>query len=137
MSGRVATEGDIPFSRAPAWSVVFALALCAGTLIASKCMPVSLLTPIASGLHMAEGRAGRAIAVSGLFAVLTSLALSSVTRGIDRRIVLLTLTLLMMVSGFMAAFAPSTMVFIAGHAYPRRDRRLLVDVRRHCHAPGP
>jgi predicted MFS family arabinose efflux permease len=79
-------------------------------------MPVSLLTPIASGLHMTEGQAGQAIAVSGLFAVLTSLAISSATRGIDRRIVLLTLTLLMMASGLMVAFAPNAMVFMAGRA---------------------
>ena len=116
MSVQVAIEGDIPSSRAPAWSAVFALTLCVGTLIASEFMPVSLLTPIASGLDMTEGRAGQAIAVSGLFAVLTSLAISSATRGIDRRIVLLTLTLLMMASGFMVAFAPNAMVFMAGRA---------------------
>ena len=92
MSVQVAAAGSIPSSRAPAWSVVFALTLCVGTLIASEFMPVSLLTPIASGLHVSEGQAGQAIAVSGLFAVLTSLVISTATRGIDRRKVLLTLT---------------------------------------------
>ena len=83
MSEQVAAVGDMPSSRAPAWSAVFALTLCVGTLIASEFMPVSLLTPIASGLRMSEGKAGQAIAVSGLFAVLTSLIISSATRGID------------------------------------------------------
>ena len=64
-------EGDTPSSHTPAWSAVCALTLCVGTLIASEFMPVSLLTPIATGLHISEGRAGQAIAVSGLFAART------------------------------------------------------------------
>src|SRR5829696_1269312 len=98
------------------WGAVFALALCVATLIASEFMPISLLTPIAADLHMSEGRAGQAIAVSGIFAVLTSLGISSATRGIDRRRVLLALAALMLVSGVMVAFAPNAGVFMAGRA---------------------
>ena len=67
------------------WSAVFALTLCVSTLIASEFMPVSILRPIASDLHLTEGAAGQAISISGLFAVLTSLSIASVTRGWDRR----------------------------------------------------
>lgn len=116
MSVQVVAAGDMPSSRAPAWSAVFALTLCVGTLIASEFMPVSLLTPIAAGLHITEGQAGQAIAVSGVFAVITSLTISTVTRGIDRRIVLLVLTLLMVISGLMVAFAPNAAAFMAGRA---------------------
>lgn len=116
MSINVNSEGGAPTARAPAWSAVFALTLCVGTLIASEFMPVSLLTPIADSLHMTEGGAGQAIAVSGLFAVLTSLIISSATRGIDRRHVLLALTVVMIVSGLMVAFAPNAAVFMAGRA---------------------
>lgn len=105
-----------PGASPGAWGAVFALTLCVSTLVASEFMPVSLLTPIASGLHMTEGQAGQAIAVSGVFAVLTSLSISSVTRGIDRRHLLLALTLLMMASGLMVAFAPNAVVFMAGRA---------------------
>jgi len=102
--------------RTNGWGAVFALTLCVATLIASEFMPVSLLTPIAAGLHMTEGRAGQAIAVSGIFAVLTSLGISSVTRGIDRRRVLLALTVLMLVSGALTALAPNAALFMAGRA---------------------
>src|SRR3982750_3392643 len=98
------------------WGAVFALTLCVATLIASEFMPSSLLPPIAAALHMSEGRAGQAIAVSGLFAVLTSLGISSATRGIDRRRVLLALTVLMIASGVMVACAPNAGVFMAGRA---------------------
>ena len=116
MSVQVATQADIPSSRAPAWSAVFALTLCVGTLIASEFMPVSLLTSIAAGLHITEGQAGQTIAVSGLFAVITSLTISTLTRGIDRRAILLALTLLMVVSGLIVAFAPNAVAFMAGRA---------------------
>jgi predicted MFS family arabinose efflux permease len=79
-------------------------------------MPVSLLTPIATDLQITEGQAGQAIAVSGMFAVLASLCISPVTRGIDRRSVLLSLTLLMMVSGLVVALAPNPTVFMVGRA---------------------
>src|SRR5215212_7706554 len=82
------TAGPVPTtpkaggaSTASGWGAVFALTLCVATLIASEFMPVSLLTPIAGDLHMREGRAGQAIAVSGVFAVLTSLGISAATRG--------------------------------------------------------
>ena len=103
-------------TRPSGWSAVFAMTLCVAVLIASEFMPISLLTPIAAGLHMTEGRAGQAIAVSGLFALVTSLVISSTTRGIDRRVVLLSLTALMMVSGVMVALAPNVGVFMAGRA---------------------
>lgn len=119
MSPNEACADEVAFGRETStreWGAVFALTLCVATLIASEFMPVSLLTPLAADLHMTEGHAGQAIAVSGLFAVLTSLALSSATRGIDRRSVLLALTLLMIVSGLMVALAPNAAVFMAGRA---------------------
>lgn len=116
MADHIAAERTFPSVITPNWSAVFALTLCVATLIASEFMPVSLLTPIAHDLNLSEGGAGQAIAISGLFAVLASLTISSVTRGIDRRIVLLTLTVLMMVSGVMVALAPNAPVFMVGRA---------------------
>jgi predicted MFS family arabinose efflux permease len=98
------------------WGAVFALTLCVSTLIASEFMPVSLLTPIATDLQVSEGQAGQAIAVSGIFAVITSLFIASATRGIDRRSLLLWLTGLMVASGAIVAFAPSYSIFMVGRA---------------------
>jgi predicted MFS family arabinose efflux permease len=112
-----ATFDDGALGReAPAWGAVFALTLCVATLIASEFMPVSLLTPIAADLHITEGQAGQAIAVSGMFAVLASLLISRATHGIDRRIVLLSLTVVMMASGLIVALAPNEAIFMAGRA---------------------
>ncbi|OHD06223.1 MAG: transcriptional regulator [Sphingopyxis sp. RIFCSPHIGHO2_12_FULL_65_19] len=111
-----AREPAIEPSVAGGWTAVFALTLCVSTLIASEFMPVSLLTPIASGLAVTEGQAGQAIAVSGIFAVVTSLFVASATRGLDRRALLLALTALMIVSGAIVAFAPNYEIFMVGRA---------------------
>jgi predicted MFS family arabinose efflux permease len=103
-------------SRSGGWGAVLALTLCVSTLIASEFMPVSLLTPLASDLRLTEGEAGQAIAVSGIFAVLTSLFTSSATRGVDRRTLLLWLTGLMIASGLITAFAPTYAVLMVGRA---------------------
>lgn len=79
-------------------------------------MPVSLLTPIANGLAVTEGQAGQAISISGIFAVLTSLFLTSMVGNLDRRVVLLALTGLMMVSGLIVSLAPNFAVLMVGRA---------------------
>lgn len=107
---------DNGLAKHSGWSAVYALTLCVSTLIASEFMPVSILTPIASDLHLSEGAAGQAISISGLFAVVTSLSLASLTRGVDRRVLLLGLTALMLASGLTVAFAPNYLVFMTGRA---------------------
>jgi len=103
-------------SSAGGWPAVLALTLCVSTLIASEFMPVSLLTPIALGLRVSEGQAGQAIAVSGIFAVFTSLLIASAARSLDRRTLLLWLTGLMIVSGAVVAFSPNYPIFMIGRA---------------------
>src|SRR5206468_2700128 len=98
------------------WGAVLALTLCVSTLIASEFMPVSLLTPIASGLRVTEGQAGQAITASGIFAVLTSLFISTVTRRLDRRSLLLWLTGVMVASGIIVATAPNFPMLLVGRA---------------------
>ena len=102
--------------RLAAWGAVFAMTLCVFVLIASEFMPVSLLTPIAGDLHMTEGQAGQAIAVSGILAMLTSLFIASVSRRIDRKTLLACLTAVMLASGLIVALAPSYAIFMLGRA---------------------
>src|SRR5881227_1374997 len=96
------------------WSGVFAMTLCVFALVASEFMPVSLLTPVAADLAVSEGVAGQAIAVSGGFAVLTSLLLPVFARRMDRRAILLWMTALMAVSGAVIASAHGVALYMAG-----------------------
>jgi predicted MFS family arabinose efflux permease len=98
------------------WGAVLAMSLAAFALVASEFMPVSLLTPLAADLHITEGQAGQGISVSGVFALLTSLVIASIAARVDRKRLLMALTLLMIVSGSVVAFAPNYLVFMLGRA---------------------
>nr|WP_223527458.1 MFS transporter [Pseudomonas sp. GL-R-19] len=98
------------------WSGVFAMSLCVFALIASEFLPVSLLSPIAADLHVTEGMAGQGIAISGVFAVLTSLSISALAGNMNRKTLLLGLTALMALSGAVVALAPNYPVYMIGRA---------------------
>lgn len=98
------------------WGGVFAMTLCVFALIASEFMPVSLLTPIAADLHVSEGLAGQGIAISGAFAVLTSLLISRIAGNLNRKTLLLALTGLMALSGLVIALAPNYTIYMVGRA---------------------
>ncbi|WP_457946560.1 MFS transporter [Pseudarthrobacter sp. alpha12b] len=98
------------------WGGVFAMSLCVFALIASEFMPVSLLTPMASELQVSEGMVGQGIAISGLFAVLTSLSVSTLAGSMNRKTLLLGLTAVMAVSGALVALAPGYLLFMVGRA---------------------
>lgn len=112
------THSDSPAGAAqPAfWNGVLAMTLCAFALVASEFMPVSLLTPVSRDLGVSEGLAGQGIAISGALAVLTSLLISTLAGGINRKTLLLGLTVLMALSGGIIALAPNYAVYMAGRA---------------------
>ncbi|KRE91430.1 MFS transporter [Arthrobacter sp. Soil764] len=98
------------------WGGVFAMSLCVFALIASEFMPVSLLTPMAAELQVSEGMIGQGIAISGVFAVVTSLSVSTLAGSMNRKTLLLGLTALMAVSGALVATAPGYLLFMVGRA---------------------
>jgi predicted MFS family arabinose efflux permease len=111
-----ALSSGLPQGSVAGRGAVLSMTLCVMVLIASEFMPVSLLTPVASDLGITEGQAGQAIAVSGVFAVLTSLFIAAATARFDRRAVLLSLTLVTILSGAFVAAAPNYVVFMVGRA---------------------
>lgn len=92
------------------------MALCVALLIAAEFMPVSLLTPIAQDLGATEGMAGQAIAISGLFAIVTSLFIATIAGRFNRRHLLIVLTGLMLVSLIFIAEAPNFIVLMVARA---------------------
>lgn len=99
-----------------AWGAVTCMSLLTFVLVASEFMPVSLLTPIANELAITEGQAGQAISISGFFAVVTSLFGNALLARLDRRIVVLLYTAVLIVSGLAITFAPNYLVFMFGRA---------------------
>lgn len=115
-SGVSAVSRGVNRGRQAFWSGVFSMTLCVFALIASEFMPVSLLTPLASDLHVSEGLAGYGIAISGAFAVLTSLSISTIAGPMNRKTLLLLLTGLMCLSGLVVGLADSYAVYMTGRA---------------------
>ncbi|WP_054903484.1 MFS transporter [Pseudomonas sp. NBRC 111131] len=116
MKTSLTAHADQPLSRPSHWGGVLAMTLCVFALIASEFMPVSLLTPLAVDLHVSEGAAGQGIAISGAFAVLTSLSITWLPGSMDRKTLLLILTSLMAISGAVVALAPSFTLYMVGRA---------------------
>lgn len=96
------------------WSAVFSLFMGVTSLIAAEFIPVSLLTPIAQELAITEGMAGQSVTAVGVFAVFTSLLLAPLTKNIDRRCILLTFSVLLVISNFIVAFAPNYPIMLIG-----------------------
>lgn len=113
---KIISEHQSNDNLTPKWGAVWAMSLCAMVLVASEFLPVSLLTPIASELHITEGHAGQTISISGLFALVTSLFLTSIIGGTDRRNVLLFFTALMALSGIVVSLAPNVTILMVGRA---------------------
>ncbi|MCT6871758.1 MFS transporter [uncultured Bartonella sp.] len=113
----MANQVDDSSQQRPAyWGAVFAMTLCVFALIASEFMPVSLLTPIAGDLRVSQGWAGYGIAISGAFAVITSLSITSLVSTMNRKTLLLLLTGLMCLSGAVIGLAPNYITYMIGRA---------------------
>ncbi|WP_333497429.1 MFS transporter [Kluyvera sp. CHPC 1.2972] len=113
MNASVAESGSIAPAK-PAWRAVWALALGVFGLITAEFLPASLLTPIAASLGVTEGVAGQTVTATALVALVTGLLITSATKSLDRRWVLMFFTLMQIVSSLLVAFAPSLQVLLLG-----------------------
>ena len=86
------------------------------SLIAAEFIPVSLLTPIARDLGITEGMAGQTVTAVGAFSVLSSLLLSPLAKGVDRRRILLAFSLLLVLSNLLVGLAPNYAVLLVGRS---------------------
>ncbi|WP_369051059.1 MFS transporter [Burkholderia gladioli] len=103
----------IPVERA-SWSAVYALALGVFGLVTAEFLPASLLTPLAASLGITEGTAGQAVTVTAAVALVTSLLIAVLTRGIDRRRVLLAFSVLLVISNLLVASASTFLAILLG-----------------------
>lgn len=113
MNASVAESGSIAPAK-PAWRAVWALGLGVFGLITAEFLPASLLTPMAASLGVTEGVAGQTVTATALVALVTGLLITSATKSLDRRWVLMFFTLMQIVSSLLVAFAPSLQVLLLG-----------------------
>jgi DHA1 family purine ribonucleoside efflux pump-like MFS transporter len=98
----------------PAWVAVLSLALGVFGLVMAEFLPASLLTPIAADLGVSDGTAGQTVTATAVIGAFAGLFMPILTRRLDRRIVMWSLTLLLIVSSLLAAIATNLTMLLAG-----------------------
>jgi predicted MFS family arabinose efflux permease len=101
-------------SGQPAWAAVGSMALGVFALVTAEFLPASLLTPIAADFGISEGAAGQTVTATAAFALLSSLLVTAVIRNLDRRILMLGFTILLLISNLIAAFAFNLTMLLVG-----------------------
>lgn len=126
-----------PETSAANWAGITSLALGVFGLVTAEFLPASLLTAMATDLGISVGAAGQAVTATALVGAIAALSIPVLTRNLDRKIVLLSLSLLLVLSNILAATASSffRVDYCAGFIR-RRSRWLLVDGRRIGNAFG-
>ncbi|WP_421721677.1 MFS transporter [Achromobacter xylosoxidans] len=107
--GRMSRAADAP----PAWMAVFSLAMGVFGLLTAEYLPASLLTPMALDLGVSEALAGQAVTVTAVVALFAGLLVPGLTRALDRRVVLLAFSTLMVASNLLVALSSSLAVLLA------------------------
>jgi predicted MFS family arabinose efflux permease len=111
---RLSGPGHAP-SGAPAeplWTAVLSLAMGVFGLLTAEYLPASLLTPMAADLGVSEALAGQAVTVTAVVALFAGLLVPGLTRTLDRRVVLLGFSALMVGSNLLVAASSSFAVLL-------------------------
>ena len=94
------------------WPAVASLALGVFGLVTAEFLPASLLTAMAGDLHITDGAAGQAVTATALVGAVAAPSIPLLTKRLDRRHVMLALTLLLILSNVIAATANSLPVLL-------------------------
>jgi predicted MFS family arabinose efflux permease len=109
-SSRLETPAHSSAQQAPhvaRWPAVTSLMLGVFALVMAEFLPASILTTMAADLRISDGAAGQAVTVTALVGAVAAPSVPLMTRHFDRRFVMLTLTLLLVLSNILAATSGS------------------------------
>ncbi|MEV5785014.1 MFS transporter [Streptomyces sp. NPDC052287] len=91
---------------------VLAIALGAFALVVQEFLPVGLLPDISRDLGVSEGTAGLAVTATAVLGAVAAPITTVLIRGLDRRLALLGLTMLLLVSAILSATAEGFLVLV-------------------------
>ncbi|RMI32347.1 MFS transporter [Nocardia stercoris] len=103
----MSTYGGHPLSPLRSWLGVAVITASLFTFVTTELMPVGLLTPLSSALHVATGTAGLIVTLFGISAGLGVPFLVAWTRRVNRRALLPILLTVMAVGNLVVAVAPN------------------------------
>lgn len=95
------------------WPGIVSLAFGVFGLVTAEFLPASLLTAMSADLGVSDGAAGQAVTATAAVGAIAAISIPVLTRSLDRRVVMLTLTVLLVLSNALAATASSLTVLLA------------------------
>jgi len=104
--------GSLDDRKAANWIGITSLTIGVFGLVTAEFLPASLLTAMSADLGVSDGAAGQAVTATALVAAAAALTIPVVTRSINRKYVVLTLTLLLLISNALAANASTLITLI-------------------------
>ncbi|MFZ6644582.1 MFS transporter [Undibacterium sp. TJN25] len=120
-SGRAGLAGsadkvDSAATSGRGWMSVASVATGAFAFVTTEFLPVGLLPQIAHDLGVSVGTAGLMVTTPGLISAISAPAMLLAAGRINRRLILLILSVLLLASNLVSAFAPSFGVMLLGRA---------------------
>ncbi|AOM41856.1 MFS transporter [Xenorhabdus hominickii] len=109
------SEIKIPEMSFRTWLALFILAISTFTIVTTELAPVGLLTPIAEGLNTSESSIGMTVSLYAWVGALSALFASVFLGHLPKKILLLTLTIILCVSNVLSATVASFEVLLIAH----------------------
>lgn len=99
------------------WLSVISLTCGSFALISSELLPMAVLTPMAADLGITEGAAGQAVTLTAIFAGIAAPTVALVIGRVDRKLINLTLCILVIASNIAVAFTSDYFVVLAARTF--------------------
>jgi predicted MFS family arabinose efflux permease len=99
------------------WLGVLSLSLGAAVIVTSEFVPVGFLPAVAGEFSVSLGQAGMMVLIPGLAAAIAAPLVIVGAANLDRRLLVITLTILVLTSNVVAALAPDFIVVLAARVF--------------------
>ncbi|MEC5385787.1 MFS transporter [Uliginosibacterium sp. H3] len=94
------------------WPAIASLTLGVFGLVTAEFLPASLLTAMSADLHISDGAAGQAVTATAIVGAIAAPTIPLLTRNLDRKRVMLALTVLLVLSNALAVTADNLTVLL-------------------------
>lgn len=96
------------------WLAIFSLTVACFVMVTTEFLPIGLLTNIASSMDVSTGKAGLMITIPGIVAAVAAPLLSLLSGRLDRRLLMLYLSALLIISNLVSALAVNFPMMLLG-----------------------
>ena len=107
---------DATSSPLRAWLAVASVTIGAFAFVTTEFLPVGLLPQVAQTFDVLPGTAGLMVTIPGIMAAISAPGLMLAAGRVNRRLILILLTVMLLASNLLSAFAPNFPMMLVGRA---------------------